>query len=250
MSAEEIREAAAEFCDPTGTLKGEFGLWIDRLEGKTESWEPYGMLQEAAGNAALLHYFSDVRHTRLERPIEPDGSNIQHLGLLRDTFDWYTEWMVMLHQTKFVKIEKEDKEGLLDLWVRNWGDLKSFIPEMDVSRIDDLDDLGEKLYDSPLEHLATVFQQRPELDWVREWREEILKVLIEMQNAAERFPECHPDRDAAVRRVRHIFVSIRAPADKNELGIHVTASDCLAAGSSYQCRGDIRARPRVLARGR
>ncbi|KAH7064593.1 hypothetical protein B0J12DRAFT_3956 [Macrophomina phaseolina] len=203
MSAEEINEATAEFCDPRGTLRGEFGQWIDSLEGTSETWEPYAMLMAAAGQAALLHFFSDARHTSIQEPIAADGSNIQHTTLLKDTFQWYAEWLTLLHQTKFLKIAKDDKAIIRRLWVdeKDWDGLVAHIPKIDSSRINEMKELGKKLYDTPVVDLVQSLQSRPELDWVREWREEILRCLMEMQNAAARLPENHLDRDAAVRSV-------------------------------------------------
>ncbi|EOD49869.1 putative zinc finger ring-type protein [Neofusicoccum parvum UCRNP2] len=195
---QDVQNATRNFCDPTGALKGEFGLWIENLEGDTAT--PYKMLYEAAEWSALLHYFSDRKHNTLDRPIEPDGSNIQHLGLLRDTFDWYTKWMSLLHQKKILRIMYEDKEVLLYYWETDWQRLKRFKPTMCEAKIDMLEGLEEEIYGSPVEHLAVIFEHRQELTWVWHWRQSVLETLFEMQNAAERFPGTHADKEMAVRR--------------------------------------------------
>lgn len=226
MSAEDRREAARYLCDFSGTLTGEFALWIEDLTG--EAAKPYQMLLEAAEFAALLHYFTDKRHSRIvpagpvhtfsgkphpppEQPVEPDGSNIQHLPLLRDTWDWYIEWMVELHRKKIIKIDTADKTELLRMWNGNWPALKHFDPSMDDFTITYWELMETKIYGAPVEDLAVIYEHRPELAWVWEWRSSVLNTLYQMQQAASRFPAGHPEGEGAIRRVRPMSHLVRFP---------------------------------------
>ncbi len=137
----------------------------------------------------LRHCFSDERQPFLTEQPLPDGSNLTYHHRFHAAWKFYHDWLTWLYYKSIIPLDELTKRFLKESRDGYWR-----IDE-DTARIDELKNLHREARKLVFEnfravpwncgHLNSRFKQRPEMNWVYDFRNSLAKIYANMDKEFE-----------------------------------------------------------------